>query len=163
MKSQLVTVLARDLSNALADAIPRRRKKLKPVPVSLEFYEAVSQLAVNEAKHGGFQNALPASGQWPHRVQVDGVMLEKVVATYSPDDALSLVAEPDALLVLRDKSSFRLPRFDGPGKKPIKHSPAKPDPRHQGMPEGVDAPLRPDAPQSKTWRFSAHMARRKKT
>jgi hypothetical protein len=58
-----LNVRAGDFATATASALPKRSKKVKPTPVSLEFDGL--KLSVIEAKHGLFDNALPGQGRWP--------------------------------------------------------------------------------------------------
>jgi hypothetical protein len=160
--TDVILVIAGEFDEALKDAYPRRKRKHKPTPVTLEYNETVSELTVTEAKHGKFQNALGASGHWTQNVQVDGVALARIIMKYPPDTELELHAEPDSLMISFDKSKVRLNRIDGKERKGIRRSPEKPDPKHNGLPEGIDDALQPDSPQKRTWGFSAHMAMMKK-
>lgn len=162
--TDVLRLKAGDLSEALVDALPKRRKKQKqkPSPVSLEFYEAVSKLAVIEAKNGAFQNVLAASGEWPREVQVDGAVLARVLAAHPPDAELELHVDTDNLEIRNGASTIKLARLDSSSGKAIKRKPQEQDPRHMGMPKGIDEPLQPTEPQKDTWDFSAHMVLTKK-
>jgi hypothetical protein len=156
--TDVIFVIAGEFDEALKDAYPRRKRKHKPTPVTLEYNETVSELAVTEAKHGKFQNVLSARGHWTQSIQVDGVALARIMMKYPPDTELELHAEPDSLMIAFGKSKVRLNRIDGTDRKAIKQSPEKSDPKHNGLPKGIDDALQPDGPQKRTWDFSAHMA-----
>ncbi len=159
MATEIIRINAGDLNDALIDAYPRRKKKHKPTPVSMEYDKAGSKLSIIEAKHGFFQNDVSVSGKWSEIIQVDGVVLAKVVAAYSAEVELELIAETDHLVVRHDKSISRVLRIDGSTGKVIKRKPQESNPLHQGMPKGADAPLIHNVDQRQTWAFSANMGK----
>lgn len=96
--SAMMKVKASDLADALKPAKPHSLKKRpKPLLVSLEHELVAGTLAVIEAKHGAFAKSVPASGEWPGPVQVDGVTLYRFVATWPPETELELSTDAQAL------------------------------------------------------------------
>jgi hypothetical protein len=140
---------------------PARRhpttKRAKPLPVSLEYEFVAGALAVIEARHGAFANSIPAFGNWPEPVQVDGLLLYRAAATWPGEAELELSTDANALTIRAGKSVFRITRVDQGGLKPIKRVPSQPDKRHKGKVE-----VAPDAPGKRveladTWGFSARV------
>jgi hypothetical protein len=154
----MMKVKASDLADALKPAKPHPPKKRpKPLLVSLEHELVAGTLTVIEAKHGAFAKSVPASGEWPGPVQVDGVMLYRLVATWPPETELELSADAQALTVRMGKSVCRVARTDGGGANPIKRTPPKPDKRHKGK---VEVPPDPEVKRvelADTWAFSARV------
>jgi hypothetical protein len=150
-----LNVRAGDLAKATVAALPKRSKKVRLTPVSLEFDGL--KLSVIEAKHGLFENALPDQGMWPDQVQVDGGILARVVSAHPESEMLELIAEAESLVVRRGKAQARITRLDGASKKAIKRTTPLPDRRHTGKLERADAPLQPSVPQKEIWLFSARI------
>ncbi len=162
MNQEFVRLLAGDLANALKSARPRKTKKHKAAPVCLSFLPSKAELLIVEARHGLFENAVPATGTLKSEVQVDGALVHKIATTFDPSEIVDLIVDEASLTVAHGKSRSTIPRIDGPSGKRIKRTALRQNPLHKGMPEGADKPLRPIVPQNKTWGFSAHFVRPEK-
>jgi hypothetical protein len=88
---------------------------------------------------------------------VEGILLQKLVATWSPDTELELSADAEALTVRAGKSASRVMRIDGGGSKPIVRTPLKPDPRHKGKVVVPPDPITKRVALADTWGFSARV------
>ncbi len=154
----MLKVNAGELVEALKPTKPHLRKKRpKPFPVSLEQEFVSGELAVIEAKHGVFAKSIATSGYWPGHVQVDGVLLGRLAATWPPEAELELSADAEALTVRVGKFVSRVARIDGGGANPIKRTPPKPDKRHKGKVEVPPDPVGKRVKLSDTWAFSARV------
>lgn len=154
----MLKLKAGDLAEALKAAKPHPLKKRpKPIPVSLEHELMAGTLAVIEAKHGAFAKSVPVSGTWLAPVQVDGVMLHRLVTTWPPETELELSADAQALTVSVGKSACRVARTDDGGSNPIKRTPPKPDKRHKGKVEVPPDPVVKRVELADTWGFSARV------
>jgi len=154
----MLKVKASDLAEALKPAKPHPlKKKPKPLLVSLEYAFAAGTLAVIEAKNGAFAESLPAIGDWAGPVQVDGVLLCRLAATWPSVSELELSADAEALVIRMGKSISRVARLDGGGATAVKRMPPKPDKRHKGK---VEVPPDPEGKRvelADTWTFSARV------
>lgn len=154
----MIRLKAGDLADALKPARPHaRKKKPKPVPVSLEQDFVSSAFSVIEARHGSFGKSLPCSGNWPKAVQVDGVLLEKLVATWPAEAELELIADAERLQIRVGKSITFVNRLDDGGSNLIARTPPKPDARHKGKPVIPPDPVSKRVELADTWGFSARV------
>ncbi len=153
----MIKVKAGDLAEALKPAKPHPLKKRPKLTVSLEYELAGGTLVIIEAKHAAFTKSAPASGDWPSPVQVDGVLLYRLVATWPPETELELSADPQAIIVRTGKSLCRVARTDGGGANPIRRTPPKPDKRHAGKVEIPPDPQFKRVELADTWGFSARV------
>jgi hypothetical protein len=157
-----ICVRASLLSEAVLAVVPRRRKnskkKIKPYPISLIFFEEEQALGITEAYHALRGYRVPASGRWPAKLQIDGQPFPNLVSTYPKDAQIELIALDDALAILYGKSRILLKRLDPHGTPGIQESAPPRDKKHFGP---VSAP--PDRPPSHrfewndTWLFSARV------
>jgi hypothetical protein len=154
----MIKVKAGDLAEALKPAKPHPLKKRpKPVPVSLEQDFVSGAFSVIEAKNGAFAKAVPGSGDWPRPVQVEGILLQKLVATWAPETELELSADAEALTIRAGKSTSRVTRIDGGGANLIVRTPRKPDERHAGKVIVPPDPTNKRVELADTWGFSARV------
>lgn len=154
----MLKVKAGDLAEALMAAKPKRMpKRPKPVTVSLEHEFVAGALAVIEAKHAAFAKSLPASGNWSGPVQLDALLLLRLVSTWPPETELEMEPEPAALGVRSGKSISRVARTDCGGTPAIKRTAVKPDKRHKGKVEVPPDPTEKRVELADTWLFSARV------
>lgn len=154
----ILKVMAADLVKALAPARPHPlKKKPRPVIVSLEFDMDAATLAVIEAKHAKFATLIPASGAWPVSVQVNGILLQRLMTKWPAEAVVEMGATSSALTLRVRNSVITLERTDGGGTKSIRRSPPKPDKRHRGKVEIPPEPVRKRAELADTWHFSARV------
>ena len=157
-----IWVRAELLKEAVGAVVPKRRKNARrprrPYPVSLIYIAADEALGVKEARHALRGYRVPAVGQWPDKVQVDGWVLAALVVKYPPDSDIELVALRGELAILQGKNQVRLKRLDAGYSPGIVETPPPRDRRHKGP---VIVP--PDEPPSgrfewnDTWLFSARV------
>jgi len=149
-------ISAASLHELIDVVVPKRRTR--PYPVTLRFVEQDSALILSEAKHALRQHQVYAEGNWPAKVQVQGVAFSRVCRTYRSDVTIDLVALSDRLVIAHAGSQIELPRLDPSGSGGIVETLPPPDPRHAGP---VAVP--PDRPPSgrfawgDTWGFSARV------
>lgn len=141
-----------DLLKALAPARPHpRKKKPKPVPVSLSFSNR--NLIIVEAKHGLFEEKVPARGKWKNLVQLDGIMLDRVIQSWKEIEEIELSVKDQSLILVSGKSKSTLPLLE----KYIEQQPFKRDPKHLGKPYITPDPVGKRVQYDDTWLFSARV------
>lgn len=156
-----IRIRAGELQRAAA-IVPVRLKKSqrgKPWPVTLTFDPVTSLLEVTEARYELRSYRVPAAGEWPYQVQVDGRALRAMAGAYHGNAMLDLVVSGDELCILYETSVVRLPRLDGVGKPGVKRQPLPANRRHKGavvMPPDFD-PNYKRVELDATWTFSARM------
>jgi|SRR5208283_124855 len=151
-------VKAGDLAEALRPAKAySRKKKPKPLPVSLEQDYVTHNLSVIEAKHGLFAKVIPASGEFPSRVQMDGITLERFASTWPAETTLILAADAERLNIRAGKAQVAVPRLDGGGMTPIERTPIPPNKQHKGKVVVPLDPLHKRVELADTWGFSARV------
>ncbi len=151
-------VKAGDLAGALKPVKPHPlKRKFKAVPVSLEQDFVTGALSVIEAKHGTFAKSIATAGQFAGPVQVDGVLLQRLAASWPESAELELGADAEALMIRCGKSITRVARLDGGGANPIIRKPKGPDKRHTGKVEVPPDPIVKRVELADTWGFSARV------
>lgn len=154
----MIKVKAGEFAEALKPAKPHPLKKRpKPIPISLEQELVSGAFVVVEAQHAIFANKVRATGNWPNAVQVDGVTLCRLVATWPPHEELELSADPEALKIVVGKSVSRVKRIDSGGNNPILRMRLEPDPRHKGKVAAPPDPTTKRVELADTWGFSARV------
>ncbi len=155
-----IKLVAGQLQEALAVAVPKRRKNARRKeawPVTLELDNDRAILEISEAKHALKGYEVTATGSWPEKVQVDGHLLRQLVEKYSRDDVIELVATDEEFCLLKSGSIVRMKRLDGGGNPGIKRRPIPQDPRHAGPVEVPPDPVRKRVELADTWPFSARV------
>ncbi len=91
MKSQgSIKIRADLLAEAVTSVVPRRTRK--PYPLSLVYFAEDKALGVKEAYHALRGYRVPATGHWPDKVQVNGVLLAALVVKFPAEPEIELVA-----------------------------------------------------------------------
>jgi hypothetical protein len=155
MSEKYCDICAGELAHALKDTNFNRSKK--PLYIDLEFYTGTGQLSISESEFGKFDHLIPAKGANTWNCQLDGVKLAKLVSKFNPEAVLRLTPATAALIITQGKSKSLIPITGTKELKGIQRTKMKPDPRHTGMPVGIDAPLRPKTDKRQTWLFSARI------
>ena len=162
MKSQGSIKIRPDLlAEAVTAVVPSRKKpsrKRKPYPLSLVYFAEDKALGVKEAYHALRGYRVPATGHWPDKVQVNGVVLAAIVLKLAASSEIELVALDEELVILQGRSQIRMKRLD-PGDNPgIVETAPRRDWRHTGP-----VVMPPDEPPTHrfewndTWLFSARV------
>jgi len=149
------------LAEAVTAVVPSRKKrsrKQKPYPLSLVYFAEDKALGVTEAYHAFRGYRVPATGHWPDKVQVNGVVLAAIVLKLATSSEIELVALDEELVILQGRSQIRMKRLD-PGDNPgiVETAPPR-DWRHTGP-----VVMPPDKPPTHrfewndTWLFSARV------
>lgn len=155
MSDKYCDICAGELSQSLKGTNFNRRKN--PLYIDLEFYRGTGQLSVSESKFGKFDHLIPAKGDATWHCQLDGVKLAKLASTFNPEAVLRLTPAATALEISQGRSKSLIPITGTKELKAVQRRAMKPDPRHKGMPDGIDDPLRPKTDQRQTWLFSARI------
>jgi len=161
MKAQgSITLTAGQLLEALAVAVPKRRKnsrRRKAWPITMELDNDRAILEIAEAKHALKGYEVTTTGTWPEKVQVDGQLLRQLIEKYAPEDIVEVVATDEELCLLKSGSTIRIKRLDGGGKPGIKRRPIPQDPRHTGPVDVPPDPVGKRVELGDTWDFSARV------
>jgi hypothetical protein len=122
------------LLEGLSVAVPKLRKnaKSKPIPINLTYNEKTKSFGLFDAKHAEMGCDIPANGNWPELVQVDGRKLNTFLIKCDPKQSILLSVDDDMLNLKYGTSKMQLHRLDCLGIKGIKTKPRPPDPRHTG-------------------------------
>lgn len=155
-----IEIMVRSLQEALAVAVPKRRKnsrRKKAWPLTLEHHFDRSVLEITEAKHALKGYEITAEGTWPEKVQIDGHVFRQIVDKYDPEDRIELVVLEDELCLLREGSQICLKRIDSGGKPGISRKPIPQNPRHTGPVEVPPDPIGKRVELGDTWGFSARV------
>ena len=142
--------------------VPARRKKSqrgKAWPITITFDRSASLLSITEARYGLKSFRVPADGEWPDRVQIDGYLFRRMVATFHGNVMLELVVTADDLCIAHDNTIVRLVRIDSTWKPAVIRRDFPPNRRHKGpveMPPDRD-PRYTRVELDATWPFSARM------
>lgn len=128
-----LVIEAHALSEALKPAKAKLFKK-EPCTVELSYIRSKGLLEVKEAKYETFTNFVPATGLFPSGVQMSGLYLQKVVATYPKGASIELRALNGFLEIHSGRSKTTLQRLDGTASA-VKPKPLPTDKRHKGKVE----------------------------
>jgi hypothetical protein len=166
--SELGSTMAKDfkiefevelLQECILVVVPKLRKnsKPKPMPVNLTYDEHSNSFRISDAKHAEKVSSIPAIGNWPKLVQVDGRKLHTFIFRCESNKSILLSVDGEALNLKYGTSSMQLIRLDGRGKKGIKTKPRPPDPRHTGPIVHPPDPVGKRVELNDTWLFSARV------
>lgn len=160
MKAQGSIILqAGNLSSVLAESIPgcRSNKRYKPYPVTIEYDAAAGCLKLSEARFALTASELPAVGNWPAQVQIDGRKLQKVCMTFPAGTSVELLVTDRELVLLAGKSQLLFPRFDVGGRGGIRQRAVPLPPGYEG--KVIRPPERTGnkVELADTWLFSARV------
>jgi hypothetical protein len=133
----------------------------KPCVVNLIFDPAHQILIVEEAKHGRFESDLPASGDLPFSVQVEGKLLGRFAMSHSSGVPLTVLVADTVIEIHAGAAKARLARLEGTGAGAIR-KPMPIDRRHKGKVEPTFDGRRL-TPKGDTWLFSAQVPFHKDT
>lgn len=147
------------LQQALQQVLPIRPgnlSKVKGLPISLKFSKPVSLLQVIDAQNESRASTLPARGEWPEIVQVDGNRLGALVDKLSAKDEVRLCVSDGEIVVRVGNFRMSMPRVDRDAKGAIVAKPM-PSQAHGGKVEVPPDPLQHCVELNDTQGFSARV------